>query len=189
MKNKEKTYSITAIIIIIDQLIKIVVNRKLPLEKNYDIIPNFLSIYHVDNTGAAFSILTNQVTLLIVLSLIILFILYKYIEKEKNFTKLSTISLGLIMGGIVGNLIDRLLFGKVIDYISLKFGSYLFPVFNIADTAIVIGVILMIISIIKEEKDKKKVPVIKVLEEKNEVIKREKRNKNDKSKRKPRKKN
>lgn len=74
-----------------------------------------------------------------------------YIQKEKTFTKLSSISLGLILGGIIGNLLDRIIYKKVIDYLSFTFFTYNFPVFNIADVGITVGALLLIVSCLKEE--------------------------------------
>lgn len=156
MKNRENIYKITSIILMLDQFIKILVNKYLTLGSVVKIIPNFFSLIYLKNTGAAFSILEDSTLLLVVMSVIIVIILDKYIKKTKEFSKLEEISLGLIMGGIFGNLIDRIIHHAVIDYLSFKFFGYNFPVFNLADMAITIGVVLIIISLIMEEKEKRK---------------------------------
>ena len=116
------------------------------------VIPNFFNILYVRNKGAAFSILENSTVLLVIISVVFLVILDLYIKKEKKFNKLSIISLGMIMGGIFGNLLDRIIYHSVIDYLS--FGK--FPIFNLADTCICVGVGLLIINeLIKIRKDNK----------------------------------
>ena len=96
--------------------------------------------------------------LFILVAIVLFLALYKYIEKNKISSKLEIVSLGLIMGGLVGNLVDRLLYGYVIDFLSFNMFGYSFPVFNIADIGIVSGVIILIVSSFREEfiKTKKK---------------------------------
>ena len=96
--------------------------------------------------------------LFILVAIVLFLVLYKYIEKNKISSKLEIVSLGLIMGGLVGNLVDRLLYGYVIDFLSFNIFGYSFPVFNIADIGIVSGVIILIVSSFREEfiKTKKK---------------------------------
>ena len=188
-KNKEKAYSVAAIVIIIDQIIKFVISNKMSLEQEIEVIPKFFSLYYVKNTGAAFSILQNQRVLLIIVSLVFLYFIDRFIEREKDLNKLSIISLGFIIGGIIGNLIDRLIQDGVIDYLSFQFGKYLFPIFNIADSFIILGIVLLIIGIIKEEKEHKlrKIPIKERLSDQVEIIKvdktkKKKVTKNDNSK-------
>ena len=188
-KNKEKAYSVAAIIIIIDQIIKFVISNKMTLEQEIEVIPNFFSLYYVKNTGAAFSILQNQRVLLIIISLVFLYFIDRFIEREKDLDKLSIISLGFIIGGIIGNLIDRLIQDGVIDYLLFQFGKYIFPIFNIADSFIIVGIVLLIIGIIKEEKEHKlrKIPIKERLSDQVEIIKvdktkKKKVTKNDNSK-------
>ena len=172
-KNKEKIYSISAIVIIIDQIIKILISTKMKLNAEIEVIPNFFSIVFVKNKGAAFSILQDQKIFLVIISLLVLFFLNRYIDKNKIFNKYSIISLGFIIGGIIGNLLDRLIQDGVIDYLSFQFSKYFFPVFNLADSFIIIGIILMLISIIKEEKEE--VPVKDKLSKQVEIIKNDKK--------------
>lgn len=152
MKNREYIYKITSICLIIDQLIKLLINTKMTLHQQIKVIPNFFTIFYVKNTGAAFSILENNTILLTIISVIFIVILDRFIKKEKSFKNLEAISLGMIMGGIFGNLIDRIIHHAVIDYLSYKIFSYEFPVFNIADICITVGVFLLILSMIIERK-------------------------------------
>ena len=150
MKSREDIYKITAVVLMLDQFIKILVNKYIEFGKVISIISNFFNLTNIKNTGAAFSILQDNTILLIILTVIIIIILDKYIKKEKNFTKLSSLSLGLIMGGIFGNLLDRIIHHGVIDYLSFKIFNYHAPIFNLADITIVLGVLLFLISIIME---------------------------------------
>lgn len=150
-RNKEKIYSIACIFLIIDQLIKILIKTKMNLFQEITIIPNFFSIYYVENKGAAFSILQNKTIFLIVISIICIMLIDRYLSKAKDLTKLTRISFGILLGGMIGNLIDRLLYGTVTDYLAFNFFSYSFPVFNFADIGITIGVLLIIVMTILDE--------------------------------------
>ena len=151
MKNKEDIYKVLTIVLLLDQGVKLIVQQKMVLNQVITIIPKFFSLVYVQNTGAAFSILKDSTVLLTIFSAIILAILSEYIKKEKYFSKLSILSFGLLTGGIVGNMIDRILHHAVIDYLSFEFFSYSFPIFNIADIAITVGVCLLIIDMFKEK--------------------------------------
>lgn len=140
---KENLYKISVIAIIIDQLIKLFI--KTNITKDIVIIPKIFKITNVINTGAAFSILRNNNTLLILITIIILVLLNYYIKK--NNIENDYFELGIILGGIVGNLFDRLLYNGVIDYIEISN----FPVFNLADSLIVLGIILLIIKEFKKD--------------------------------------
>lgn len=154
-KIKEKIYSIATIVLIIDQIIKLLISNNLAINEELIIIPNFFSLYYVENTGAAFSILENQIFILVTISILFLLFIDKMLSTEEISTELTKLSFGLIIGGVVGNLIDRVLYHCVIDYLSFTFFKYKFAIFNIADIAIVIGTILLIIDTYLEEKNKK----------------------------------
>lgn len=159
---KDKVYIICVWWIIIDQIIKTIVTMKMKLEEAITIIPNFFRLYYIKNTGAAFSSFTGKKYLLITVGIIVFFYLVHYIKKNSITNKLEIISLGMIMGGIVGNLVDRLLYGAVIDYLSFIIFGYNFAVFNLADIGIVVGIVILIISIIKQNNsDKNKVEKVK----------------------------
>ena len=157
MKIRQNIYNIVAIVFMMDQFIKILIQRNMELYKEIIMIPNFFSLYYVKNTGAAFSILEDATLLLIVISVVFILLIDRTIKKEeKNLDKLSIISIGIILGGIFGNLMDRILYHSVIDYLSFSFGKYHFPVFNLADIGITIGVFLLLIDMVKEKKNKTK---------------------------------
>ena len=156
MKSKQKIYSIASIFIMVDLILKFIVSSKLVENDIIKVIPNFFSIYYLKNTGAAFSILQDSTAFLVILSALILLVLNNYIDKEKDLNKISEISLGMVIGGIFGNMIDRIINHSVTDFISFRIFNYNFPVFNIADIGITVGVFLLLISVLKDCRKEKK---------------------------------
>lgn len=137
---------LSIIFLIIDQITKIlVVNQLLPGE-NIEIIKNIFSIIYTNNTGAAFSILLGKRIFLIVVAVLIIGVLLYYIKRNKIEKKIDIIALSFVIGGSLGNLVDRIVRGYVIDFISIKIGNYNFPIFNVADILIVVGVFLLLLS-------------------------------------------
>ncbi len=156
MKSKQKIYSIASIVIMVDLILKFIVSSKLVENDIIKVIPNFFSIYYLKNTGAAFSILQDSTVFLVILSALILLVLNNYIDKEKDLNRISEISLGMVIGGIFGNMIDRIINHSVTDFISFRIFNYNFPVFNIADIGITVGVFLLLISVLKDCRKEKK---------------------------------
>ena len=125
-------------VLFLDQLTKFLAASFLQLNTPVILIHNFLNLSLVHNRGAAFGILKNQLLVFVIISLAaITLIIYHLKDKKKSF--LSSISLSLILAGAAGNLIDRLRFGFVIDFLDFR----VWPVFNLADSAITIGVVLL----------------------------------------------
>lgn len=151
LKNREYIYSVACILLMIDQLVKLLVRSRIPLLDEVVVIPNFFSFYHIENTGAAFSIFSGAVLFLIILSIFILVFLHFYIISDENMSELKKIGFGIVIGGIIGNLVDRILYGAVIDYLAFSFFGYSFPVFNIADVGITVGFIILIIDIFRSD--------------------------------------
>ncbi len=147
---KKKIMLITAFIFFLDQLIKLIISSFFHLNTSITIIPNFFNITYLENSGAAWSILNGHLSLLIIIAIIALFLIMYYMKKF-TLNKRNIIAFGLIYGGLLGNLFDRLFHGYVIDYIDFKIINYNYPVFNIADMALVIGIFLIIIAIFKGE--------------------------------------
>lgn len=137
-------------ITIVDQLIKMGVSS---LSNNIEVIKNFFYITYAENTGAAFSILNNSRFFLILMGICAVVMIFIFFIKNKKQTKLSIASYGILLGGIVGNLFDRIKYGYVIDYLDFKIFGYNFPIFNLADIAIVIGCFLLIIMTMMEDKN------------------------------------
>ncbi|MBW2966552.1 signal peptidase II [Candidatus Woesearchaeota archaeon] len=139
-------FLISLSIIILDQLIKFIIIKKIPLNSSIKIIPKIFSLTHIHNYGAAFGLFQNASQLLIWFSIIIIgVILYMYDKIPKE--KIIQIFVALVLGGTLGNLIDRIRFGYVIDFLNFK----IWPAFNLADSAITIGIIGLIIYLIKKE--------------------------------------
>lgn len=132
-------------IIIIDQLTKLILTKR-----NYTIIPKVLSIDYCENYGAAWNLFNNQVIFLIIISIIALVFLLKY-QKTFSLNIRNKIAFGLVFGGLLGNLIDRIFWGYVRDFISVIIFEYNFPIFNAADMAIVLGMGLILIAVLKKE--------------------------------------
>lgn len=116
-----------------------------------EVIKNFFYIDYVTNNGAAFSMFSNNTIILIITAIVSLLLINKFLLK-KDLNVLQIMSYSLMIGGILGNLFDRCFNGYVIDFLSFKFGSYYFPIFNFADVFIVVGGIILIINILMEDK-------------------------------------
>ena len=108
------------------------------------------------NNGAAWSILSGNRFLLIGIGVIAIILIYFFFIKDKNLIWYDIISYSLLFGGIIGNLIDRIVLGYVVDYFEFIFGNYTYPVFNFADMCIVISIGLIIVKSIREDVCKKK---------------------------------
>lgn len=148
----KKIISISAVIVLFDQIIKYFVST-LELHNKFTIIPNFFHITYVQNDGAAWSILSGSRFLLIAIAFIALFLLYFFLIRNKKLTTYEEVSYGLLVGGIIGNLVDRIIRGYVVDYLDFKIFNYYFPVFNLADIVIIVGMAVIIIDVLKGEKN------------------------------------
>ena len=147
----KNVYVISLIVVIIDQFIKAVVSYNMHLYEVFPLFKGFLDINLVHNTGAAFSFLQGGRILFIIIALIVILLISTYINNNDDVDSKKIFIYSLLLGGIVGNLIDRIIHGYVIDYISFTIFNYKFPVFNFADSCIVIAVIIALIYTIKED--------------------------------------
>lgn len=127
----------------VDQLVKVVVTMKLEPLQNIQVIKNVFSITCVHNYGAAFGVLQSQTLLLIMISVVVILLVWFNRGKLAHYSKIFQIGLAVALGGVLGNLVDRIRLGYVIDYLDFQ----IWPVFNIADIAIVIGVGLIIVNL------------------------------------------
>ena len=144
----KKVYGLSFLWIIIDQTLKMFANKLLI---DITLINNFLYITKVKNYGVAFGLLDNVKYIIIAISILILVFINNELMKEDK-TKINVIIYSFVIGGLLGNLIDRIFRGYVVDYISVNIFGYGFPVFNFADILITIGFILYGISIVMKEK-------------------------------------
>lgn len=133
------------ILIIIDVIIKVIVDKCMNIYDTIKIIPNFFNIMYVRNTGAAFSIMENSRVLFIVIGIVAIYLIWRFFIKDKQLNNYYIVIYSMLIAGIIGNMIDRILYGYVIDYLSFNIFGYSFPVFNLADTFIVVSIIMLII--------------------------------------------
>lgn len=140
------------LVLLIDFLIKSIIRFFLEPDSVINIINNFFSIAFRQNTGGAFSILTGHPIVLAIIGIIVIDVLIYFIFKE-GIDNTEEILYSLLIGGILGNILDRMLFGYVIDYLEFTFGSYRFPTFNFADICIVVSIFLLVIHMIRGDKD------------------------------------
>lgn len=141
---------ISILVLIIDIISKQLVLNLMIEHQSISIISGFFNLTLAKNTGIAFSFLEGKLPLIIIMTMTIVYIILKYL-KTITPNKYESISYGLIVGGAIGNLLDRIIYHYVIDFLDFKIFKYSFPIFNLADTAIVIGVILLIILSLIEE--------------------------------------
>jgi signal peptidase II len=143
---------IAAAVVAADQATKAWIASRLPFNSYGEaagaitVVQGFFYIVHVGNTGAAWSIFTGRSVLLAALAaatLVAIFIGRKALGLRDRFVQ---VCFGLLCGGIVGNLVDRIARGHVLDFLDFHFGSYAFPSFNVADSAITVGVALYVLS-------------------------------------------
>ena len=149
----KKLYGFSLMVILFDQLIKNGLLFFMSFGQSITIIPNFFSITLVGNTGGAFSILSSSTILLIVISIVFLNLIYFLFIRGKKLSDFDQVTYGILIGGITGNLIDRVVHMQVIDYLDFNIFGYAFPIFNLADIAIVISMFLLIIQVIKGDKN------------------------------------
>ncbi|MBM7618915.1 signal peptidase II [Bacillus tianshenii] len=148
-------YLIALFIIIVDQVTKYLVVQYMELGENIPIIENFLYLSSHRNQGAAWGILQGQMYFFYIITMLVVIGLIVYLQKLPNDQKWMKFALSLMLGGAVGNFIDRLLHQEVIDFINTFIFSYDFPIFNVADSALVIGVgIILVLTLLEGKKEK-----------------------------------
>ncbi|MEW9050399.1 MAG: signal peptidase II [Neobacillus sp.] len=148
-------YLIAIFIILIDQVTKWLIVTKMHLGESIPVINDILYITSHRNRGAAWGILQGQMWLFYVITVIVIVAIVYYIQKEAKGKWLLGVSLAFMLGGAIGNFIDRLFRKEVVDFIHTYIFNYNFPVFNIADSALVIGVVLLMIQMLRDEKEAK----------------------------------
>ncbi len=153
---------VSCLIIGLDQLTKYFICKLVPLHSRQEVITGFFNIIHIRNPGIAFGLFKQfgsqfKVVSLICVSIVVLFlIVFLIIQEVKKDSLLQTISLSLILGGAVGNLIDRFRLGEVIDFIDVHWqAAYHWPAFNVADSAITVGITMMVFCELFKHKQKK----------------------------------
>ena len=154
---------ISFLVLAADQLTKRLIEQRIPLHESLAIVPGFFSLSHVQNRGAAFSLFAHMdpeyvrfglVTFSILVSAAVAAALWRL---SRGYSRVS-IALTLILGGATGNLLDRIVRGSVVDFLAFQFGSYHWPDFNVADSAIVIGAGLLMLDVLLGERKTSQLP-------------------------------
>ena len=144
---------IAAAIVVFDQATKAIVKARLPLHESVTVIPGFFDLTHVRNTGAAFGMLNDlefayKPALMVVVALVALGAVASYALTLPATQRIARYGLALILGGAIGNLIDRASMGYVVDFVDVYWRGVHFWAFNVADSAITVGVALMLLDVL-----------------------------------------
>ncbi|XEC96887.1 signal peptidase II [Paenibacillus tarimensis] len=152
-------YWIALVVFVVDYVTKKLIENNLLIGEKINILGNFFLITSHRNRGAAFGILQEQTLFFIIVTVVVISGIIGYIYLHRNSGKVLLLSaLGLVLGGAFGNFLDRALYGEVVDFLQFNFGSYTFPIFNVADMGIVCGVgLIMLDSIMSMREEAKKV--------------------------------
>lgn len=145
-------YLIALIVFLIIKGTKYVIATRLELGEQIPVINDFFIITSHRNSGAAFGILEGQQWFFFIVTVVVVVGIVWYMNKAKASRKLLPTALALVLGGAIGNFLDRMLNGEVVDFLMFNFGSYTFPIFNVADSCIVIGVGLIILDTLLDMK-------------------------------------
>lgn len=149
-------YIIAALVVGIDQLTKWLVVTYMQLGESIEVIPNFFNLTSHRNRGAAWGMLEGKMYFFYAITLVFVVGIVYYIQKFAKQERLFGIALAFLLGGAIGNFIDRLINQEVVDFFHFNFGDYHFPVFNVADMSLTFGVILVFLHIVLEERKTKK---------------------------------
>lgn len=146
-------FLVAVLVVVLDRASKLTVARRIALHDSIQIIPGFFRIAHVENTGAAFGLFAEssspwKIAVLVLFSFAAMTIVLTLLWRGKHTRTTTGIGLALILGGAVGNLWDRLVNGRVVDFLLFYIGQYQWPAFNVADSAIVVGACLLGIEIL-----------------------------------------
>jgi signal peptidase II len=149
---------VSVIVLVLDQATKIYIYRTMELHSSITVVEKFFNITYLRNKGAAFSFLADfrfRLPFFIIVSLVAVVVILAVIRRLRADQKLSAVALSLLLAGAVGNLIDRVRLGEVIDFIYVHWYEHYWPAFNIADSAICVGVFLLAIDMFLEERRQK----------------------------------
>ncbi len=148
---------ISVVILVFDQATKLYVDANFRLHESMPVIHGFFSLTYVRNKGAAFGILADnavRIPFFITVSIVAMLGILWYIRRIRSDQKLTVFSLSLVFAGAFGNLIDRIRLGEVIDFLDVFWQRYHWPAFNVADSAITVGVTLLFIDMWREDRKK-----------------------------------
>lgn len=153
-------YVFAFIVILLDQLSKWLIVKKMDISESIVIIEDFFRITSHRNSGAAWGILQDQMIFFYIITFIVVIGIIYYMQKHAKNNGLLASALSLLLGGAIGNFIDRLFRKEVVDFLDFKIINYNYPIFNIADSALFIGVAVLIIFVIIDERKNKKEKVL-----------------------------
>jgi signal peptidase II len=143
---------ITIVILILDQITKFIIASSMKVGDSFEVIPNFLNITSHRNNGAAWGILSGKMSFFYIITIIILIVLIVFYIKEAKHNLLMQVAISLLFAGALGNFIDRVLHGEVVDFVDTYIFGYNFPIFNVADASLTIGVLLIIVALLTDMK-------------------------------------
>ncbi|WP_145437101.1 signal peptidase II [Staphylococcus haemolyticus] len=141
-------------ILIIDQVTKWIIATTMNIGDSYEVIPNFLNITSHRNNGAAWGILSGKMGFFYIITIVILIVLVLFYIKEAKYNLFMQVAISLLFAGALGNFIDRLVNGEVVDFVDTNIFGYDFPIFNVADSSLTIGVLFIIIALLKDANSK-----------------------------------
>ena len=146
-------------VVVLDRTAKWVIAKNIPLHDSIQIIPDFFRLTHVENRGAAFGILSeadlpHQSLLFSAISIVALLAIAIYAFRLPPEARLPRLALSLVLGGALGNLVDRVRLGYVVDFIHAYWGRHQWPDFNMADSAITVGVTLLLLDMLRSPERK-----------------------------------
>ncbi|HET9409980.1 MAG TPA: signal peptidase II [Candidatus Sulfotelmatobacter sp.] len=146
-------FLVALLVIVLDRWTKYLAATRIAMYRHIPVIPGFFDLTHTENTGAAFSLFADspshwKTTMLIAFSLVAMVIVSFLLWKQSRALTLTGIALSFILGGAVGNVWDRIARGKVVDFLLFYIRQYQWPVFNLADSAIVVGASLLVLEIL-----------------------------------------
>lgn len=150
---KKKYLFLIFIIFLIDQITKIIISNNINLNGSVTVIKNFFSLTYVKNTGAAFGFFSGKTLLITIISIFIFIYLLMELIKNKSNIKIINLSFSFILGGLVGNLYDRIVLGYVRDFMDFTIFNKGFAIFNIGDIFIVVGCFMFIIGALLEARN------------------------------------
>lgn len=147
-------YILAGILVVIDQITKWIVVKNMELYEQITIVKDFFYLTSHRNKGAAWGILEGKMIFFYIVTTIVVIGVIFYMQKYAKESKLLAVSLSFILGGAIGNFIDRIFRGEVVDFLDFIIFNYDYPIFNVADSSLVVGVILVLIGTFIDEKKK-----------------------------------
>ena len=139
---RKKSLVIVILILIVDQITKFLIVKNFNIGESYPVIKNFFYLTYITNTGMAFGRLQSYGSILLWFSIIVALAIIGLLIKEKNMPRTYSLGLSFILGGAFGNIADRLIRGSIVDFFDFR----IWPIFNVADSFITVGIVLMLIN-------------------------------------------